>query len=54
MIKEIKIKDYYIEIIDSRMASKLKTFVKRNVIFFVYKNENEKKEYINQILSLIT
>ena len=48
-----KIKDYYIEITDSRMASKLKTFVKRNVIFFVYKNENEKKEYINQILSLI-
>ena len=48
-----KIKGYYIDITDSKMASKLKAFVKRNVIFFVYKNEEEKKNYIDQISSLI-
>ena len=45
--------DYYIDIIDSKMSSQLKAFVKRNVIFFVYKNEKEKLEYINQINSLV-
>jgi len=48
-----KIMDYYIDITDSKMSSQLKAFVKRNVIFFVYKNEKEKMEYINQINSLI-
>ena len=48
-----KIKDYYIEITDSKMDSKLVSFVKRNVIFFVYNSENERKEYIKQISSLI-
>ena len=48
-----KIRDYYIEITDSRMESKLKTFIKRNVIFFVYKNEKEKKDFIKQISSLV-
>lgn len=48
-----KIMDYYIDIIDSKMSSQLKAFVKRNVIFFVYKNEKEKLEYINQINSLV-
>ena len=48
-----KIKDFYIEITESKYASKLKAFIKRNVIFFVYKNIKEKKEYINQISSLI-
>ena len=47
-----KIKEDYIEITDSKMATKLKTFIKRNVIFFVYRNEQEKKNYINQISSL--
>ena len=48
-----KIKDDYIEVTDSRMDSKLVSFIKRNVVFFVYKYENERKEYINQISSLI-
>ena len=48
-----KIKDYYIEITESKMGSKLRAFIKRNCIFFVYKNEKEKKEYISQINSLI-
>ena len=48
-----KIKDFYIEITESKMASKLKAYIKRNVIFFVYKNIKEKNEYINQISSLI-
>ena len=48
-----KIKEDYIEITDSKMATKLKTFIKRNAIFFVYKYEQEKKDYIKQISSLI-
>ena len=48
-----KMREHYIDITDSKMASKLKNYIKRNVLFFVYKYEEEKKQYINQISSLI-
>ena len=48
-----KIREHYIDITNSKMASKLRAYIKRNVLFFVYKYEEEKKLYINQISSLI-
>ena len=48
-----KIIDYYIDITDSKMANKLKMFIKRNVLLFVYKNEEQKKDFIRKINILI-
>ena len=48
-----KIIDYYIDITDSKMAIKLKMFVKRNVLLFVYKDEERKNDYIRKINILI-
>ena len=48
-----KIIDHYIDITDSKMANKLKMFVKRNVLLFVYKNDKEKNDFIKKINLLI-
>ena len=48
-----KMREHYIDITNSKMSSKLRAYLKRNVIFFVYKYEEEKKQYIKQISSLI-
>ena len=48
-----KIIDYYIDITDSKMANKLKMFVKRNILLFVYKTEQEKNDFIKKINILI-
>ena len=48
-----KIIDHYIDITDSKMANKLKMFVKRNVLLFLYKNDEEKNDFIKKINLLI-
>ena len=48
-----KIIDYYIDITDSKMANKLKMFAKRNILLFVYNNEQEKNDFIKKINILI-
>ena len=44
-----KIIDYYIDITDSKMANQLRLFIKRNVLLFVYKNEEQKNNFKKQI-----
>ena len=48
-----KIIDYYIDITDSKMVSKLTMFAKRNMLLFVYKNDEEKKEFKRKINIII-
>ena len=48
-----KLIDNYIDIIDTKMANKLNLFVKRNILLFVYQNDEQKKEYKN-IINILT
>ena len=48
-----KILDYYIDITDSKMVSKLTMFVKRSILLFVYKNDEEKNEFKRKINIII-
>ena len=48
-----KIIDYYIDITDSKMVSKLTMFAKRSMLLFVYKNDEEKKEFKRKINIII-
>ena len=48
-----KIIDYYIDITDSKMINQLSLFVKRNILLFVYKNDEQKSDYKRIINILI-
>ena len=48
-----KLIDNYIDIIDTKMANKLNLFVKRNILLFVYQNDEQKKEFKN-IINILT
>ena len=44
-----KIIDYYIDITDSKMVSKLTMFAKKSILLFVYQNDKEKTEFKRKI-----